>query len=43
MQEGAQLQRELMIGDSDRAALRLRLAKALQPAPLEARHTWDAY
>ena len=43
IQEGAELQREMTIGDSDRAALTLRLAKALQPAPLEARHSWDAY
>ena len=43
MQEGTELQRELTIEETDRAALTLRLAKALQPAPLENRHTWDAY
>jgi plastocyanin len=43
MQEGSELEREMMIADGDRAALTLRLAKALQPAPLESRRTWDAY
>jgi len=43
MQEGAELEREMMIADADRAALTLRLAKPLQPAPLGGRHTWDAY
>ena len=43
MQEGSELEREMMIADGDRAALTLRLAKPLQPAPLEVRHSWDAY
>jgi hypothetical protein len=43
MQEGSESEREMMIGDDDRAALTLRLAKALQPAPLEGRHSWDSY
>ncbi len=43
MQEASPLEREIMLGDSDRAALTLRLAKALQPAPLEVRHSWDTY
>jgi plastocyanin len=43
MQEGSELEREMTIADGDRAALTLRLAKALQPAPLEVRHSWDAY
>ena len=43
MQEGSELEREMMIADGDRAALTLRLAKALQPAPLESRRSWDAY
>ncbi len=38
----ADLERELTVGASDRAALTLRLAKALQPAPLSDRpHSWD--
>jgi plastocyanin len=43
MQAGSELQREMMIGDGDRAALTIRLAKALEPAPLEVRHSWDPY
>jgi plastocyanin len=43
MQEGSALEREMTIGDGERAALTLRLAKALQPAPLEGRHSWDSY
>jgi plastocyanin len=43
MQEGSEPEREMMIGDGDRAALTLRLAKALQPAPLEGKHSWDSY
>lgn len=43
MQETSALEREIMLGDTDRAALTLRLAKALQPAPLEGRHSWDSY
>lgn len=43
MQPGAELVRELTIGDGDRASLRLQLSKALQPAPLEGHHSWDAY
>jgi plastocyanin len=36
------LQRELTVGDADRAALTLRLAKPLQPAPISDRpHSWD--
>jgi plastocyanin len=36
------LERELTIGEGDRAALTLRLAKPLQPAPLTDRpHSWD--
>ncbi|TLY61553.1 MAG: methylamine utilization protein [Gammaproteobacteria bacterium] len=42
--EAADLQRELTIGETDRATLTLRLAKSLQPAPLEGRpHSWDSY
>jgi plastocyanin len=43
MQEGSALEREVTIGDGDRAAVALRLAKALQPAPLDGRHSWDSY
>lgn len=38
----ADLERELTVGDTDRAELTLRLTKALQPAPLADRpHSWD--
>jgi plastocyanin len=38
------LERELTIGDADRAELTLQLARPLRPAPLEGRpHSWDAY
>src|SRR5579863_8736354 len=38
----ADLQRELSVGDTDRADLTLRLAKALEPAPITGRpHSWD--
>ncbi len=43
MREESELARQIMIGDGDRAALTLRLAKTLQPAPLDAHHSWDAY
>lgn len=36
------LERELTVGDSDRADLTLRLSKSLQPAPLSDQpHSWD--
>jgi plastocyanin len=39
---GADLERELSVGDSDRAELTVRLSKPLQPAPLADRpHSWD--
>ena len=43
MRESGELEREVTIGDADRAALTVRLVKPLQPAPLEGRHSWDAY
>lgn len=43
MRESGELEREMTVGDADRAALSLRLAKPLQPAPLEGRHSWDGY
>jgi plastocyanin len=43
MRESAELGREVAIGDADRTAVAVRLAKPLQPAPLEGRHSWDAY
>jgi plastocyanin len=43
MRENAELGREVPVGDADRTAIAVRLAKSLQPAPLEGRHSWDAY
>jgi plastocyanin len=44
MHEDAELERQMMVGDGDRAALTLRLVKPLLPAPLAGkRHSWDAY
>lgn len=43
MRENAELAREVSIGDADRTAIAVRLTKPLQPAPLEGRHSWDAY
>jgi plastocyanin len=38
----ADLERELTVGDTDRADLTLRLAKPLEPAPINDRpHSWD--
>jgi hypothetical protein len=40
--EGAELERELTIGEADQAELTLRLARSLSPAPLAERpHSWD--
>jgi plastocyanin len=42
--EPTDLERELTIGETDRASLTLRLAKPLEPAPIEGRpHSWDSY
>ena len=39
-----ELDRELTVGEGDRANLTLRLAKTLRPAPLQPHpHSWDAY
>jgi plastocyanin len=44
MREDGTLEREMTIGEDDRASLTLRLAKPLQPAPLAGgQHSWDAY
>jgi plastocyanin len=43
MREGSGLEREATVSESDHATLTLRLAKPLQPAPLEAHHSWDLY
>jgi plastocyanin len=43
MNEASELERQIMIGEGDKAALTLRLAKPLQPAPLNAHHSWDIY
>jgi len=40
MQENLQ---ETVTVDADRADLAVRLTKALKPAPLESRHSWDSY
>jgi len=41
-EDAAELERELTVGDGDRAELTLRLQKPLQPAPLADRpHSWD--
>ena len=42
MREGAEPEREVTIAESG-ASLTLRLTRPLQPAPLEARHSWDSY
>jgi len=41
--DGADLERQLTVSESDRAELTLRLAKPLQPAPLTEQrlHSWD--
>jgi plastocyanin len=43
MRDGAEPERQVTIADTDRASLTLRLGNPLQPAPLESRHSWDAY
>ncbi len=43
LREESEVERQITIGEGDRAALTLRLAKPLQPAPLDAHHSWDAY
>jgi plastocyanin len=40
-EEGAEVERELTVGNDDRAELTVRLAKPLQPAPLNRPHSWD--
>jgi hypothetical protein len=43
MGETVELEREMTV-DENRTTLTVRLAKALQPAPLQGkRHSWDAY
>ncbi len=39
--EGADVAREFTVGSDDRAEFTIRLAKPLQPAPLERPHSWD--
>ena len=43
MRENAAAEREVSLGDAGRTAVAVRLVKPLQPAPLEGRHSWDAY
>ncbi|HEY2808018.1 MAG TPA: methylamine utilization protein [Steroidobacteraceae bacterium] len=39
--EAADLEREFTVGSDDRAEFTIRLAKPLQPAPLDRAHSWD--
>jgi plastocyanin len=39
--DGAEVEREFTVGSDDRAELTVRLAKAMQPAPLDRPHSWD--
>jgi plastocyanin len=39
--DAADLEREFTVGSDDRAELTVRLAKPLQPAPLDRPHSWD--
>jgi hypothetical protein len=41
MQETSE--QEITVGHAERAEVHIRLTKALKPAPLDARHSWDAY
>ncbi|HEY2402280.1 MAG TPA: hypothetical protein VGI23_18135 [Steroidobacteraceae bacterium] len=41
MQESSQ--QDVTVGETDQAKVTVRLTKALKPAPLEGRHSWDAY
>jgi hypothetical protein len=41
MQESSQ--QDVTVGDTDRSDLTVHLTKALKPAPLEGRHSWDTY
>jgi plastocyanin len=43
MREGAELQGEATLGESSPTTVTIRLTKPLQPAPLDARHSWDSY
>jgi plastocyanin len=43
MREGKELERQAVIADTEQAALAVRLTRPLLPAPLEGRHSWDAY
>jgi len=36
-------QQDVTVGETDRTEVTVRLRKALEPAPLEGRHSWDAY
>jgi plastocyanin len=39
--DGADVEREFTVGSDDRAELTVRLAKPMQPAPLDRPHSWD--
>lgn len=41
MQESSQ--QDVTVGEADRTQVTVRLTKALKPAPLEGRHSWDTY
>jgi len=43
IRESAEVGREVSVGDTGRTAATVRLVKPLQPAPLDGRHSWDAY
>jgi plastocyanin len=43
MREGSAPEQEAVVTEGDLTNLTLRLAKPLQPAPLEAHHSWDTY
>ena len=43
MREGGQMESQATLTESERTSLTLRLTQPLQPAPLEARHSWDSY
>jgi plastocyanin len=43
LRESTALERDVTIADTERVPVSLRLSKPLQPAPLEAHHSWDTY
>lgn len=43
LHEPQELEKEAVVTDSDPTAIAVRLTRPLLPAPLEGRHSWDAY